>query len=146
MNYYPYNQWILHGPPVLRDNPIYRPFRDILRETWERFGRPMMIAETGSQGEERAPWVRYIAEEVQAARQQGMPVEGICLYPILDYPGWDDDRCCETGLWGFANDAGERPVCPPLLREIEQLNEEILRLDEPATQTPPGARPRGRAG
>jgi hypothetical protein len=56
----------------------------------------------------------YVCREVRAALRLGVPVEGICLYPVLDYPGWDDDRHCAVGLWGFPDARGERPVHRPL--------------------------------
>ena len=42
--------------------------------------------------------------------QAGVPVEGICLYPVLDYPGWADERHCPVGLLGFADESGRRCV------------------------------------
>jgi beta-glucosidase/6-phospho-beta-glucosidase/beta-galactosidase len=120
VNYYPNNQWVLDGPMIGQDDPRYRPFRQILAEVWERYGRPVMVSETGAQGRDRAPWLRYVAEEVRAARSAGVPVEGICLYPILDYPGWDDDRHCETGLWGLATPEGRRETCSDLAQELER--------------------------
>jgi hypothetical protein len=118
VNYYPNNQWIHDGPVLRRDDPAYRPFREILRETWERYGRPLLVAETGDEHDARSGWLRYIAGEVLAARRAGVPVNGICLYPILDYPGWDDDRYCPSGLWGYADPAGHREVHLPLAEEL----------------------------
>ena len=118
LNYYPRNQWILDGPTIERGAPLYRPFREMLRETWERYGRPLILAETGAEGDHRAGWLRYVAGEVLAARRSGVPVEGICLYPILDYPGWDDDRHCQSGLWGYPDLAGDRETHLPLAREL----------------------------
>ena len=120
VNYYPPNQWELDGATVWRDDPRYRPFRQILAEVWERYGRPLIVSETGAQGGDRASWLGYVAEEVRAARSAGVPVEGICLYPVLDYPGWDDDRHCETGLWGVATPEGRRETCWPLAQELER--------------------------
>lgn len=119
VNYYPNNQWVLDGPTIGRGDPRYRPFRRILMEVWERYGRPVIVSETGAEGGERGPWLSYVAEEVRAARSAGVPVEGICLYPILDYPGWDDDRPCENGLWGPASPEGHRETCLHLARELE---------------------------
>jgi hypothetical protein len=135
VNYYPNNQWVLDGPGIPRGDRRYRPFRDILLEVWERYGRPLVISETGAQGEERAPWLRYVAEEVRAARRMGVPVEGICLYPVLDYPGWDDDRHCETGLWGFAGASGEREPCFSLARELERQDLLLRRAGAPEPVT-----------
>ena len=43
------------------------------------------------------------------ARALGVAVEGICWYPITDYPGWMDDRHCPTGLFGYVEADGSRP-------------------------------------
>lgn len=118
LNHYPNNQWILDGPTIEPGNPLHRPFREMLRETWERYGRPLVVAETGAQDDARAGWLSYIAGEVLAARREGVPVHGICLYPILNYPGWDDDRHCQSGLWGYPGPSGEREICQPLAREL----------------------------
>ncbi|HMQ53328.1 MAG TPA: beta-glucosidase, partial [Anaerolineae bacterium] len=99
LNYYPTNQWFLHnGMKILVGHPLYRPFRELLSETYFRYGRPLFIAETGTEDEARPTWLRYVSEEVQAAQKLGVAVEGICLYPILNHPGWDDDRHCYNGL------------------------------------------------
>jgi len=128
VNYYPNNQWVLDGPTIGRDDPRYRPFRRILAEVWERYGRPVIVSETGDQGAERVSWLRYVAEEVRAARSAGVPVEGICLYPILDYPGWDDDRHCETGLWGLARPDGHREPCSDLALELERQQQRMRHM------------------
>ncbi|HEX9940674.1 MAG TPA: beta-glucosidase [Thermoanaerobaculia bacterium] len=156
VNYYPNNQWVLDGPTVRRGDPRYRPFREILGEIWERYGRPMIVAETGAQDEARPGWLRYVAEEVRAARREGIPVHGICLYPILDYPGWDDDRHCRSGLWGYPGPAGEREVHLPLVAELARQIELSRREPEipgsrdqapanPREQGEPGEEETGRA-
>ncbi|HEY0836263.1 MAG TPA: beta-glucosidase [Azospirillum sp.] len=113
VNYYSDNQWFLGGDTITRDSPHYRPFREILADVWARHRRPILVAETGAEGDARAPWLDYVAGEVMAAMAAGVPVEGICLYPILDYPGWTNDRHCPVGLLGTL-DAGHRPVHQPL--------------------------------
>jgi hypothetical protein len=123
LNYYPRNQWVLDGPGVRQGDPLYRPFREILQEIWVRYDRPLIVAETGAEGGARADWLRYVAAEVLAARRQGVPVHGICLYPILDYPGWDDDRHCCSGLWGYPGPHGERQAHGPLADELRRQME-----------------------
>jgi hypothetical protein len=123
LNYYPNNQWVLDGPGVRQGDPLYRPFREILREAWERYGRPLIVAETGAEGDARAEWLRYVAAEVLAARRQGVPIHGICLYPILDYPGWDDERHCCSGLLGYPGPRGERETCGLLADELRRQME-----------------------
>jgi beta-glucosidase/6-phospho-beta-glucosidase/beta-galactosidase len=128
VNYYPNNQWVLDGPTLPLDDPRHRSFRAILRETWERYGRPLVVAETGAQDDARSGWLRGLAEEVRQARREGVPVQGICLYPILDYPGWDDDRHCRSGLWGYPDRMGNReahqPLADELARQVELFKSE----------------------
>lgn len=118
VNYYSYNQWFLRGDTIRRGDPLYRPFRDILIETYQRYQRPLFIAETGAEGNIRASWFRYICDEVHAAVQAGIPIEGICLYPVTDYPGWSNNRHCPCGLFGAPDVNGDRPVHRPLAEEL----------------------------
>ncbi|WP_320194945.1 glycosyltransferase [Agrobacterium rosae] len=123
VNYYHNNQWIHGGPPIDMDHPLYKPFRTVLTETYARYGKPIFIAETGIEGDRRASWASYIHQEVTAATKQGVPIEGICLYPIVNHPGWDDDRACENGLLAAKFENGERSVHQPLSEELKrQIN------------------------
>jgi hypothetical protein len=118
VNYYPSNQWFLGGRSVERDHPLYRPFRELLLETHRRYGKPIIVAETGAEEDARVSWFRYVCDEVCAALEEGVPVDGICLYPVTDYPGWSNGRHCETGLLGFLDSFGQRPVHTPLADEL----------------------------
>jgi Beta-galactosidase len=114
LNYYANNQWIHGGPTIDVDHPLYRPFGDLLFETYARYARPILVAETGTEGPRRASWFRYVADEVARTRQRGVPVEGICLYPILNHHGWDNDRLCPNGLLSHDHVNGARCVEPDL--------------------------------
>jgi hypothetical protein len=99
LNYYPDNQWRLGGDVIPLGNHAYRPLRTLLKEAHERYRRPMLLAETGAEGTARASWLHYVGLETRAARRAGVPLQAVCLYPILDYPGWEDDRTCQVGLF-----------------------------------------------
>ena len=118
VNYYSNNQWIHGGPPIDIGHPLYRPLSDLLFETYARYRRPIVIAETGVEGDRRADWFRYVSAEVTHAQARGVEVEGICLYPIADHPGWDDDRYCPNGLLSHQKDGGGRTVHGPLATAI----------------------------
>ena len=49
-----------------------------------------------------------------------MAVEGICLYPVLDYPGWEDERSCNVGLLSPVPGSDERAVCGLLAEELRR--------------------------
>ncbi len=119
-NYYPTNQWIHGGPPIGPEHPRYRPLADLLFELHARTVRPILISETGTEGPARGPWLAMVAAETARARARGVPVEGVCLYPVANHLGWDDDRLCENGLLGHLPGTGGtgRRVDPGLLAAI----------------------------
>lgn len=121
LNYYPYNQW-RHpgGRRIMRGHEDYHPFSEILKETYAHYQKPLFIAETGVEDEGRAEWFRYVCGEVRAAISDGIPIYGICLYPIVNHPGWENNRHCHNGLWDYPNDAGRREIYAPLAEEIRR--------------------------
>ena len=128
VNFYDRNQWVHNGATLRPGDSRYRPFRDILREIWTRYERPLFVAETGTENEARRSWFRYVCQEVRGALGAGVPVEGICLYPILNHPGWDDDRHCQNGLFDDPAACGDRQLYVPLAEEIlEQQQEGFVR-------------------
>ncbi len=118
VNFYSDNQFMLDGSTVVRSAPRYKPFRRMLLDVWSRYERPMIVSETGSEGEARAPWLEYVATECAAAMEKGCELHGVTLYPIVDHPGWVDGRHCENGLWGYVDDEGHRRAHAPLLAEV----------------------------
>jgi hypothetical protein len=132
VNYYDKNQWVLGGATLDRDDPRYRPFSDMLFELYARCHRPVLISETGTEGDGRAGWFAYVASEVLRARRRGVPVEGICLYPVVNHSGWDDDRECPSGLLSLSAEQGRRTVHEPLARAMEAFRG---RLDSRARTT-----------
>jgi hypothetical protein len=120
VNFYDRNEWWNFGPTVHRDEKAYRPFHQLLLEVYNRYRKPMFVAETGTEGEERVGWLAYILQETRIAVSMGVPIAGICLYPILNHPGWDDDRHCYNGLWDYVSPLGERTLYEPLAAEIRK--------------------------
>ena len=58
----------------------------------------------------------------------GVQMEGICLYPIVNHPGWVDDRHCYNGLWDYADKDGNREIYEPLALELAVQQEQFDRL------------------
>ncbi len=56
--------------------------------------------------------------EVETAIENGVPVNGVCMYPILDIQGWVDNRPCPVGLLSSPDEEGRRSIYEPLAREI----------------------------
>lgn len=101
INYYHNNQWGVEAqfPWHLGDQRRI-PFHQMLMEVSQRYQRPLVIAETSHVGSGRGAWVREIAQETILARQHGVHVEGICLYPALDRPDWENEHHWHhSGIW-----------------------------------------------
>jgi hypothetical protein len=120
LNYYPDNQWYFTGSFIPLGHFAYRPFRTMLAEVYGRYRKPLLIAETGAEGSARAAWLHYVASEAAAARHEGIPVQGLCIYPILDYPGWYDERHCEVGLFSLPGSNDERHANSDLAAELQR--------------------------
>ncbi len=125
VNFYPYNQFVRGRGPIGRDDPRYRPFSQMLLEVSARYSRPVIVAETGTEDEGRVPWLRYVTDECIAALERGCQLHAVTLYPVVNHPGWGDDRHCHNGLWDYADAQGHRPVFEPLLEELRQQSERL---------------------
>ncbi|HYE64096.1 MAG TPA: hypothetical protein VD966_00855 [Pyrinomonadaceae bacterium] len=130
VNYYVHNQWILDGPFIKRSNPQHRPLREMIREVYERYRRPVFMAETGIENKARRGWLRYVGREVRAAMKAGVPLEGLCLYPIVNHPGWDDERHCHNGLWDYPDELGNREIYRPLAQELQRQRRLVERMQQ----------------
>jgi beta-glucosidase/6-phospho-beta-glucosidase/beta-galactosidase len=129
VNFYDRNEWWNFGETMKRDEPDYRPFHEILDEVYQRYRKPMFVSETGIENEERPSWLAYIVQQVRTAMSNGVLVGGICLYPILNHPGWDDDRHCYNGLWDYAQPDGTREIYGPLAAELRK-QQVLMELDQ----------------
>ncbi|HEX8340744.1 MAG TPA: twin-arginine translocation signal domain-containing protein [Tepidisphaeraceae bacterium] len=128
VNYYRNNQTYFTGEFIGGGSRSYKPLGRMLLEVWQRYRRPMMIAETGIEDDERAGWFRYVAGESAWAMLAGVDLHGITWYPIVDHPGWEDDRHCRNGLWGYPDADGNRPIHEPLAREMQRQLPSLLAL------------------
>jgi hypothetical protein len=120
LNFYSDNQWYLDGSTIPLGRHDYRPLADMLVETHERYGRPLLITETGAEGSARPAWFHYVCGEVAEAVRRDVPLQGVCLYPITPFPGWDDGRQRQFGLFGAPRPDGGRDIFEPLAAELRR--------------------------
>jgi beta-glucosidase/6-phospho-beta-glucosidase/beta-galactosidase len=113
-NYYITNQeWIAedtfeqdtkHKEMLDLDDPKRIPLSELLVELQDRYGRPIIITETGSYGQLRNRWWPLLLREVDEAIAEGIDVQGVCAYPVIDRPEWHDPtHLTNSGLWDFKN-------------------------------------------
>lgn len=137
VNYYLTGQWEHRrgGHLSFRDERR-KPFREMLTETAQRFpGHPIVVAETGCWGDLRVPWLQMISEECLAAITNGVPLMGVCLYPLIDMTEWHAGHWMKFGAWDVEEVDGryERRAYAPLLSELDRQRErhDYLRASEP---------------
>jgi beta-glucosidase/6-phospho-beta-glucosidase/beta-galactosidase len=118
-NFYWDNEWIHGGEHTPPGHPLHHPLHLMLVDLWQRYRRPILLSETGTEAETAVGWLDYIAAEVRQAQRLGVPILGICLYPITDYPGWDDGRHCPCGLIELSADYTTRKLRSDLLTELK---------------------------
>jgi hypothetical protein len=105
VNFYSANQWEVPGGRKLHwdagsNDPRWVPLHRLLEEVAERYRRPMIVAETSHYGTGRAAWLDEVSAEVRIALDRGVPLHGVCLYPILDRFDWEDrTHWHNSGLW-----------------------------------------------
>jgi beta-glucosidase/6-phospho-beta-glucosidase/beta-galactosidase len=106
LNYYHDNHWEVGRKAISweqrasGEDPRWLPLHRLLEAFHCRYQRPIFLAETSHFGNGRAAWLRMVAGEVRRAREIGVPVHGICIYPIIDRPDWANHRRWHhSGLW-----------------------------------------------
>jgi hypothetical protein len=133
VNYYHANQWEhpdvrLRWEDTPRD-PRWFPFSLLLAEVYYRYWRPVVVSETSHFGEGRGRWIEEVADEVARAREASVPVEGLCIYPIIDRPDWDDpNHWHHSGLWDLRrHDDGrlERRLSPDYAEALRRAQARI---------------------
>ncbi|UOG75087.1 amine oxidase [Hymenobacter tibetensis] len=116
-NFYYDNQWELdpHYRIPWAEKPAdrrWRSLRQLLAMAHQRYNCPVVVTETSHPGVDRPKWMDMIGRECAATIRMGVPLWGVCLYPILDRPDWDflDREWHRSGLW----DAVLQPDGPPI--------------------------------
>ena len=144
-NYYHSNQW--ESGSNLRlwwhlGEPRRVPLHRILMEYQQRYGRPLLLAETSHVGSGRGAWVREMASEAALAAQHGVEFHGVCLYPAIDRPDWENEaHWHHSGLWDLDRD-GPDPLARVLvpgyaaaLRQAMRLTSTTISTKENAMET-----------
>jgi hypothetical protein len=107
VNYYAANQWEVPGGKKLHwdagsNDERWVPLPNLLEGVYTRYHRPIFMAETSHYGTGRAAWLREVADGLCEARRCGIPMEGVCLYPIIDRFDWEDcTHYHNSGLWDY---------------------------------------------
>lgn len=125
VNYYWNNQWMHRSGNTPLGHGSHRSLSSMLVALAARYSCPIVISETGAEAASGPGWMSLIALEAHRALAQGVALQGICLYPVSDYPGWDDERHCECGVLALDTDYDRRALRPEdteTLRLLQRLH------------------------
>jgi len=147
VNYYWTNQWQLGtaNGALAGSDPRRAKLRELVRRVWRRYGVDVAITETSHVGDERAPWLREVAVECEALLRDGVPLRGICLYPILGMPEWHArDEWARMGVWDLVprGPTLARVACPDVLEALSEAQRLVIEISAAPRE---GARAPGRS-
>jgi beta-glucosidase/6-phospho-beta-glucosidase/beta-galactosidase len=120
VNYYWTNQWEIGREecPLAFDDPRRMPLAKLLRRVWKRYRSEILLTETSHADEMRPIWLNVVAHECEKLLDEGVPLRGVCLYPILGMPEWHDPTLwARMGLWDLVRDGDtlQREIYSPML-------------------------------
>jgi mannose-6-phosphate isomerase-like protein (cupin superfamily) len=154
LNYYAGNQWTIGTPErpqrfLSIDDPAWIPLPDLLVELEGRYGGPVIIAETGASGTGRPGWLAHLAHEAKRALDRGVDLQGVCLYPVVTSPDWEDPTAFfDGGLFDVRPQTDGRlervlvlPVAKALREAQAALDPEHSPQDELPAESPPPQMP-----
>ena len=91
-NYYWNCQWQADGEPLPWPDAdrLRVPLSTMLNKAYIRYQKPFFLSETGHIGCGRVQWMEEVTAECVILQEAGLPFLGICIYPVVDRPNWDD--------------------------------------------------------
>ncbi len=114
------------------DDDRIKPLCEMLGWVWNRYQRPMIIAETSGMDAGREDWLRDVMEESMAAVNEGMDMQGLCLFPAVDMPDWHTGEWLHNGICDLEEN-GERlrrVLFDPYVQELRRWQKELNRVTE----------------
>ncbi len=117
-------------------DPRRKPLSELLKMVWDRYQSPIIIGETSGYQEHRAEWLRMTMEESLKALNEGIDLQGVCLYPFVDVPDWWTQKWAKIGIYDVANkESFERVPCNAYIDELRRWQK---LLDQPENVEPDG--------
>jgi beta-glucosidase/6-phospho-beta-glucosidase/beta-galactosidase len=114
------------------DDDRIKPLCDLIKRVWDRYQRPMIIAETSGMKEGRTDWLKDVMEESLAAVDMGIDLHAICLFPAVTMPDWHTGEWLQNGLYDVEK-VGEdliRVPCQDYINELHRWQKELNRTTE----------------
>jgi beta-glucosidase/6-phospho-beta-glucosidase/beta-galactosidase len=130
VNHYLSGQWEhCRGTELGYEDPRRKTFSRILADVAARYpDHPILISETSCWGHMRPIWMDHVVDEALIALREGVNLQGVCLYPIVDMPDWHAGHFIEYGLWDLVpeGDTMVRRLNVPYAEAIERGRRKLL--------------------
>jgi beta-glucosidase/6-phospho-beta-glucosidase/beta-galactosidase len=125
INYYWTNQWELGRDerPLAEDDPRRASLSELVRRVHQRYGGELLITETAHVDDMRPKWMEHVADQTEILLNLGVPLKGVCLYPILGMPEWHEQtKWTQMGLWELSQCENrlDRVICEPMLAALKK--------------------------
>ncbi|MDV6167203.1 hypothetical protein R1T16_02125 [Flavobacterium sp. DG1-102-2] len=131
-NYYWNSQWD-HNTGTLPWPEDYKRrtrIADLLKMAYLRYSKPIFLSETGHFGTGRAQWIEEITEGCIIALSEGIPLQGMCIYPVTDRPDWDDlSSYSDCGIYDLdlqKNRMAHLPTVIAILESQEAISRSLI--------------------
>jgi beta-glucosidase/6-phospho-beta-glucosidase/beta-galactosidase len=117
------------------DNRI-RPVADLIWESWDKYRRPCIVAETSGISGGRPQWLDDMVCESLAAVNRGVELHGVCLFPAVDMTDWHNGRWLHMGIADVerlpSGALMRKPFVPytEALRRWQERLHRVTKLDE----------------
>ena len=123
-----------HAPLPPGDDRI-KSLGELLSLVWERYRRPMIIAETSGLGKGRDEWLNDVMDEALAAVNDGVDLHGVCLFPAVDMPDWHNGEWLHNGICDLVEENDDLRRVPDkayvdTLRKWQKELNRVTELDE----------------
>ena len=121
-NYYWNCQWQVNDAPLEWPDVmnLRTPLSDLLQMAYDRYQKPIFLSETGHIGSGRVEWIEEIIAECHIARNNGVDLNGVCIYPVTDRPDWDNlSSYSNCGIWDLDENKNRIPH-PEYIEAIEK--------------------------
>jgi quercetin dioxygenase-like cupin family protein len=150
LNYYAGNQWTIATTDQPQrflsiEDPAWIRLPDLLEELEGRYGGPLVIAETGASGTGRPAWLAYLTREAKRALDRGIDLQGVCLYPVVTSPDWEDPTAFfDGGLFDVVprpDGMLERILALPVAEALREAQASIDPENLPRAELPAEAPP-----
>src|SRR3954470_20862489 len=122
--------------PLKPGDDRIRPVADLIWESFDKYKRPCIIAETSGISGGRPDWLNDMICESLAAVNRGVELHGVCLFPAVDMTDWHTGEWLRMGIADVeelpSGALMRKPFLPytEMLRRWQKRLKRVTKLDE----------------